>query len=187
VVRDERNGSIMSRPGNNNALKSGVWASNPLAILKCDKCVAKDICPRFQPGESCYFEKNTDLPDLETKEGIVECLRRKVEIEVIRYNRSIRYIAAQGRAADRDTTTLSNSLTKDIQILAEMSAKFGIIEVDQSNEEENGKTPPQLHVHAQNALIIQTKDEIAQCQLLKAQLESLTQEKPQPVAIPAKS
>lgn len=171
---DGRNGTIMARAGNSNATKSGMYTRDPFVILNCNKCGAKGECPKFEEGARCWYELNEDTPDLTTAEGILKALRRKVEADTIRFNRSVRFHTAKGNTfVDRDTTTLSNGLTRDLQVLAELSVRFGVIKADP----DSNPTPATIINVQQGAnVLVATEETVEKCQALKRQLDMLTLE-----------
>jgi hypothetical protein len=169
--QDGRQGDVMRRVGNSNAIKTGVFVKNPLIAMQCDKCPVKDVCEKFETGAKCYYELH-GKPDLETANGLLDVLREKTEIDYVRYQRAIRAQTALGSSQlDRDVTTLSTSLTRDLQVLAEMSVKFGVIDPAREDlKEEHHHT----HIHAENVNLLQiTSEELQQAKKLEAELSKL--------------
>lgn len=171
---DLRKGEIMSRPNNTNAVRSGAWVSNPLVVLECSRCAALDNCPKAmeEADGRCWYERHGETPDLKTADGILTALRQKVELDQIRYQRSVRYQTARGvQAVDRDTTSLSNALTRDLQILAELSVRFGFMEATKNKLLDDNRG---VHITADQVNLLQiTSEELAKCRELGDELSQL--------------
>jgi hypothetical protein len=170
-VPDGRRGDAMRREGNANALKTGIFSKNPLIVMKCDRCPVADVCPEHKEGASCYYEIN-GKPDLETAEGILEVLREKVEIDHVRYQRAIRAQSAFGTTQlDRDTNALSTALTRDLQVLAQMSTIFGVIKPSGEDPSRPVVNHSHTHIKAENVnLLAITKEELRDVAALELQL-----------------
>jgi len=167
---------------NLNSVKSGVHSK--ALLFPCSKCAAKEICPKFDVTDDglCWYEKYDVRPDLKTAEGILAVLEEKANFDYLRYQRGLRYRAALGDATvDTDLTTLSNSVTRSLQVLAELGVKFGHIETQREIEDDKAH----ISVDQINILNV-SRQELEECQSLtrdlerlkKQQAELLQQEKP---------
>ena len=83
------------RNGNDNRLRSGHTVAEVTA-LPCNKCAAKEICPKYQQDAKCWYELNDERPDLTTGEGILSMIRTISHLDFTRYQRALRYDAARG-------------------------------------------------------------------------------------------
>jgi len=154
---------------NLNSVKSGVHSKT--LFFPCSKCAAKDVCPKFNVDEEglCWYEKNDVRPDLKTAQGILEVLEEKANFDYIRYQRGLRFRASIGDGTvDTDLTSLSNSLTRSLQVLADLGVRFGVIETEKIEEESKGH----ITVDQVNILNI-SRQEIEECQTLTRDLELL--------------
>lgn len=143
--------------------------------LRCNGCVVKANCEKFTEGAVCWYDTH-EAPDLGTASGIIQAIKDKVESEYFRYRHTIIQMATSGCfTPDKEVTTLSAALSKDLATLAELSVRFGLIKEKVPHD----KLPQQpiQHINAEQVNILQiTKDELEECQILKAQLEDLKQQ-----------
>ncbi len=142
-------------------------------VIKCRGCPVKKSCPYYEAGSLCKFEE--EKPDLKTAEGILEALRSKIQTDYSRFQRAERLAIAVGsHAINRNMTPLSNALSRDLQILAELSIRFGDINerVEKRNEHQG------TIIKAEQVNILQVSREgIDECQRLQQELKQLEQQK----------
>jgi hypothetical protein len=124
---------------------------------------------------TCWYEKN-DMPDLSEKEGILKALRGVVEGDILRHTRALRRDSVRGNhLPDKDSTTLSSTIARNLEVLTRISIQLGVFETVPTElpSQITGDTVNIINVSKSSTLAEEVREDIETIKALRAELESL--------------
>ena len=140
--------------------------------LRCKNCSAQGDCPKHDATEECWFERNHVEVDLATANGILGALRNKISVDLTRFNRAAVTQVLQGETSiNKAMTPLSNTITRDLGALVELSIRFDVIRDGRNIPKDD---TPILNIEKVNIIQI-ASEELNTCLILQKQLKDLQQ------------